>query len=417
MRDFKTFSFHTLGCKLNFSESSTLAKDFISNGYGRVDLENGPDVLVLNTCSVTDEADQKCRYVVRKAKRANPNVFIAVIGCYAQLKPEEIARIDGVNVVLGANEKFNLLKFIQEAESENVLVSAGDIKDVKEFIPSFSSGDRTRTFLKVQDGCNYFCSFCTIPLARGRSRSSNVAQTVIEARKAIKEGAKEIVLTGVNIGDFGTAYGETFFDLIRELDSLDGVERYRISSIEPNLLSDEIIDFVAKSKRFMPHFHVPLQSGSDKVLKEMRRRYRTDLYRARMEKIREVMPHAAIGIDVIVGFPGETDELFMETVEFLKEIDFTYLHVFTYSERANTTAVRKEDVVPMEKRNERNKTLRLLSAKKREAFDSRFKGIEMPVLWESVDEDNYISGFTPNYIKVKRGASDFISNQINWVEL
>ncbi|MFM7770912.1 MAG: tRNA (N(6)-L-threonylcarbamoyladenosine(37)-C(2))-methylthiotransferase MtaB [Bacteroidota bacterium] len=417
MRDFKTFSFHTLGCKLNFSESSTLAKDFISNGYGRVDLENGPDVLVLNTCSVTDEADQKCRYVVRKAKRANPNVFIAVIGCYAQLKPEEIARIDGVNVVLGANEKFNLLKFIQEAESENVLVSAGDIKDVKEFIPSFSSGDRTRTFLKVQDGCNYFCSFCTIPLARGRSRSSNVAQTVIEARKAIKEGAKEIVLTGVNIGDFGTAYGETFFDLIRELDSLDGVERYRISSIEPNLLSDEIIDFVANSKRFMPHFHVPLQSGSDKVLKEMRRRYRTDLYRARMEKIREVMPQAAIGIDVIVGFPGETDELFMETVEFLKEIDFTYLHVFTYSERANTTAVRKEDVVPMEKRNERNKTLRLLSAKKREAFDSRFKGIEMPVLWESVDEDNCISGFTPNYIKVKRGASDFVSNQINWVEL
>lgn len=417
MRDFSTFSFHTLGCKLNFSESSTLAKDFISNGYGRVELEDGPDVLVLNTCSVTDEADQKCRYVVRKAKRANPNVFIAVIGCYAQLKPEEIAAIEGVNVVLGANEKFNLLKFIQESESEQVTVSAGEIKDVKEFIPSFSSGDRTRTFLKVQDGCNYFCSFCTIPLARGRSRSANITDTLLEAQKAIDAGAKEIVLTGVNIGDFGTAHGESFYELIQKLDELEGVFRYRISSIEPNLLTDEIISFVSKSKRFMPHFHVPLQSGSDTVLKEMRRRYRTDLYRARMNKIREVMPHAAIGIDVIVGFPGETNDLFMETVEFLKEIDFTYLHVFTYSERANTTAVRKDQVVPMEVRNERNKTLRLLSAKKREAFDSRFKGMFMPVLWENIDEENNISGFTPNYIKVRRTADEVLSNQISEVQL
>ncbi len=417
MRDFSTFSFHTLGCKLNFSESSTLAKDFISNGYGRVELEDGPDVLVLNTCSVTDEADQKCRYVVRKAKRANPNVFIAVIGCYAQLKPEEIASIEGVNVVLGANEKFNLLKFIRESESEKVTVSAGEIKDVKEFIPSFSSGDRTRTFLKVQDGCNYFCSFCTIPLARGRSRSANITATLKEAQKAIDAGAKEIVLTGVNIGDFGTAHGESFYELIQKLDELEGVFRYRISSIEPNLLTDEIISFVAKSKRFMPHFHVPLQSGSDNVLKEMRRRYRTDLYRARMNKIREVMPHAAIGIDVIVGFPGETDELFLETVEFLKEIDFTYLHVFTYSERANTTAVRKDQVVPMEVRNDRNKTLRLLSAKKREAFDSRFKGMVMPVLWENIDEENYISGFTPNYIKVKRKADEVFPNQISEFQL
>ncbi|MFM9423160.1 MAG: hypothetical protein RIR06_1621 [Bacteroidota bacterium] len=417
MRDFSTFSFHTLGCKLNFSESSTLAKDFISNGYGRVELEDGPDVLVLNTCSVTDEADQKCRYVVRKAKRANPNVFIAVIGCYAQLKPEEIASIEGVNVVLGANEKFNLLKFIRESESEQVTVSAGEIKDVKEFIPSFSSGDRTRTFLKVQDGCNYFCSFCTIPLARGRSRSANITDTLLEAQKAIDAGAKEIVLTGVNIGDFGTAHGESFYELIQKLDELEGVFRYRISSIEPNLLTDEIISFVAKSKRFMPHFHVPLQSGSDTVLKEMRRRYRTDLYRARMNKIREVMPHAAIGIDVIVGFPGETDDLFMETVEFLKEIDFTYLHVFTYSERANTTAVRKDQVVPMEVRNERNKTLRLLSAKKREAFDSRFKGMFMPVLWENIDEENNISGFTPNYIKVRRKADEVLSNHISEVQL
>lgn len=327
MRDFKTFSFHTLGCKLNFSESSTLARDFQEQGYGRVELEEGPDVLVINTCSVTDEADQKCRYTVRRAKRSNPNVFIAVIGCYAQLKPEEISKIEGVNVVLGANEKFNLIDRIKAYDETEGKIFAGEIKDVKEFIPSFSSGDRTRTFLKVQDGCNYFCAFCTIPLARGRSRSANVEATLEEAKKAIAGGAKEIVLTGVNIGDFGTAHNATLLDLIQKLDELKGIERYRISSIEPNLLTNEIISFVSTSQHFMPHFHIPLQSGSDEILKGMRRRYRTDLYRERIASIKSAMPHACIGVDVIVGFPGETNEHFNETVEFLKDLDVSYLHV------------------------------------------------------------------------------------------
>ncbi len=417
MRDFKTFSFHTLGCKLNFSESSTLARDFQEQGYGRVELEEGPDVLVINTCSVTDEADQKCRYTVRRAKRSNPNVFIAVIGCYAQLKPEEISQIEGVNVVLGANEKFNLIDRIKAFDESEGKIFAGEIKDVKEFIPSFSSGDRTRTFLKVQDGCNYFCAFCTIPLARGRSRSANVEATLDEAKKAIAVGAKEIVLTGVNIGDFGTAHNETLLDLIQKLDELEGIERYRISSIEPNLLTNEIISFVSTSKIFMPHFHIPLQSGSDEILKGMRRRYRTDLYRERIASIKSAMPHACIGVDVIVGFPGETNEYFNETVEFLKDLDVSYLHVFTYSERANTTALRIEDIVPMEVRNERNKILRLLSAKKRAAFDASFKGQTMPVLWESIDDENMIAGFTPNYIKVRKPASHYVSNETSFIEL
>jgi len=415
MRDFRTFAFHTLGCKLNFSESSTLARDFQSNGYGRVEVEDGPDVLVINTCSVTDEADQKCRYTVRRAKRSNPNVFIAVIGCYAQLKPEEIAKIEGVNVVLGANEKFNLLKHIQEHNDESARVQAGEIKDVKEFIPSFSSGDRTRTFLKVQDGCNYFCAFCTIPLARGRSRSANIEATVNEARKAIANGAKEIVLTGVNIGDFGTAHNETLLQLIQQLDELEGIERYRISSIEPNLLTDEIIDFVSTSKHFMPHFHVPLQSGSDQVLQMMRRRYRTELYRNRVARIKEKMPHACIGVDVIVGFPGETDELFQETVAFLKDLDVSYFHVFTYSERPNTTALRIDEVIPMEVRNERNKILRLLGNKKRMAFDAQFKGQTAMVLWETKDDEGFLSGFTENYVKVRIPYQEHLSNTISEV--
>jgi threonylcarbamoyladenosine tRNA methylthiotransferase MtaB len=380
-------------------------------------LEEGPDVLVINTCSVTDEADQKCRYTVRRAKRSNPNVFIAVIGCYAQLKPEEISKIEGVNVVLGANEKFNLIDRIKAHDDTEGKIFAGEIKDVKEFIPSFSSGDRTRTFLKVQDGCNYFCAFCTIPLARGRSRSANVEATLEEAKKAIASGAKEIVLTGVNIGDFGTSHNETLFDLIQKLDELDGIERYRISSIEPNLLTNEIISFVSTSKNFMPHFHIPLQSGSDDILKGMRRRYRTDLYRERIASIKTAMPHACIGVDVIVGFPGETNEHFNETVEFLNDLDVSYLHVFTYSERANTTALRIEDIVPMEVRNERNKILRLLSSKKRAAFDASFKGQTMPVLWENVDDENMIAGFTPNYIKVRKPASQCVSNETSEVEL
>jgi len=378
-------------------------------------LEEGPDVLVINTCSVTDEADQKCRYTVRRAKRSNPNVFIAVIGCYAQLKPEEISKIEGVNVVLGANEKFNLIDRIKAYDETEGKIFTGEIKDVKEFIPSFSSGDRTRTFLKVQDGCNYFCAFCTIPLARGRSRSANVEATVEEAKKAIAGGAKEIVLTGVNIGDFGTAHNETLLDLIQKLDELEGIERYRISSIEPNLLTNEIISFVATSKHFMPHFHIPLQSGSDEILKGMRRRYRTDLYRERIASIKTAMPHACIGVDVIVGFPGETNEYFNETVEFLKDLDVSYLHVFTYSERANTTALRIEDVVPMEVRNERNKILRLLSAKKRSAFDASFKGTEAKVLWETVNDEGKISGFTENYIKVEVPFEEALSNSITTV--
>jgi threonylcarbamoyladenosine tRNA methylthiotransferase MtaB len=394
-----------------------LARDFQEQGYGRVELEEGPDVLVINTCSVTDEADQKCRYTVRRAKRSNPNVFIAVIGCYAQLKPEEISKIEGVNVVLGANEKFNLIDRIKAYDESEGKIFAGEIKDVKEFIPSFSSGDRTRTFLKVQDGCNYFCAFCTIPLARGRSRSANVEATLEEAKKAIAGGAKEIVLTGVNIGDFGTAHNETLLDLIQKLDELEGIERYRISSIEPNLLTNEIISFVSTSKHFMPHFHIPLQSGSDEILKGMRRRYRTDLYRERIASIKSAMPHACIGVDVIVGFPGETNEYFNETVEFLKDLDVSYLHVFTYSERANTTALRIEDIVPMEIRNERNKILRLLSAKKRAAFDASFKGTEAKVLWESVNDEGKISGFTENYIKVIVPFDETLSNCITSITI
>jgi threonylcarbamoyladenosine tRNA methylthiotransferase MtaB len=333
------------------------------------------------------------------------------------LKPEEISKIEGVNVVLGANEKFKLIDRIKEYDESEGKIFAGEIKDVKEFIPSFSSGDRTRTFLKVQDGCNYFCAFCTIPLARGRSRSANVESTVEEAKKAIAGGAKEIVLTGVNIGDFGTAHNETLLDLIQKLDELEGIERYRISSIEPNLLTNEIISFVSTSKHFMPHFHIPLQSGSDDILKGMRRRYRTDLYRERIESIKSAMPHACIGVDVIVGFPGETNEHFNETVEFLKDLDVSYLHVFTYSERPNTTALRIEDIVPMEVRNERNKILRLLSAKKRAAFDASFKGTAAKVLWESVNDEGKISGFTENYIKVQVPFDESLSNSITSVTI
>ena len=310
-------AFHTLGCKLNFAETSEISKILTNAGYAKVEMTEHPDVLVINTCSVTDQADQKCRNIVRRAIKTNPDVFVAVVGCYAQLKPQEIAQIEGVSVVLGANEKFNILQHIQKSAEERQKIVVGHIKEVNAFVPSFSSGDRTRTFLKVQDGCNYFCAFCTIPLARGRSRSASISDTIEQAQLAISKGAKEIVLTGVNIGDFGAHNGETFFDLIKALDELDGIDRYRISSIEPNLLTEEIIDFVARSQKFMPHFHVPLQSGDDEILRAMRRRYRTDLYRSRMIAIKEKMPHACIGVDVITGFPGETDELFQNTMNFM----------------------------------------------------------------------------------------------------
>jgi len=411
-------AFHTLGCKLNFSETSTLARQLGDAGYARVHLDDAPDVVVINTCSVTDHADAKCRNAVRRAMQSNPEAFVVVVGCYAQLKPAEIAQIQGVDLVLGAGEKFNLAAHLEGAQkSEEARAIAGEIKEVRAFVPGFSSGDRTRTFLKVQDGCNYFCAFCTIPLARGRSRSANVAQTVAEAQKAVAAGAREIVLTGVNIGDFGTVHGETLLDLVRELDGLGGVERFRISSIEPNLLTDELIDFVAASKKFQPHFHIPLQSGNDEVLSAMRRRYRTDLYRSRIERIRKRMPHASIGVDVIVGFPGESKEKFMASVGFIKSLEISYLHVFTYSERANTTALRIDEVVPVPERKERNKTLRNVSLKAQRAHYEAFLGQEVDVLFEEAEEDGLRMGYSPNYIRVAVPSDKVQGNDIHSVKL
>jgi threonylcarbamoyladenosine tRNA methylthiotransferase MtaB len=418
MNQYKRVAFHTLGCKLNFSETSTIARSFRDAGYARVELEDNPNVLVINTCSVTDQADKKCRNIVSRAIRKNPGVFVTVIGCYAQLKPDEIVAIEGVNLVLGANEKFNIVEHVEQYQHhDQPEILAGEIKDVKSFIPSYSKGDRTRTFLKVQDGCNYFCAFCTIPLARGRSRSATIEETLVQAKEAIASGAKEIVLTGVNIGDFGTAHGETFFELVQQLDQLEGVERYRISSIEPNLLTDDIIRFVAASKKFMPHFHIPLQSGSDSILQMMRRRYRTELYKNRIAFIKELMPDACIGVDIIVGFPGESDALFLETQQFLSELPASYFHVFTYSERDNTTALRIQDVVPMEKRYERNKILRIMSEKKKRAFYEENLENSRPVLWESEQDENMINGFTDNYIKVRIPWQNHLPNSITNVKL
>lgn len=401
MNPFRTIAFHTLGCKLNFSETSTLARQFAEAGYSRVDMDEAPHVLVINTCSVTDQADKKCRNIVSRAIRNNPGVFIAVVGCYAQLKPTEIAAIPGVDVVIGAGEKFNLPQHVEgKLKLEQPAIHVGEIKDVKDFIPSFSVGDRTRTFLKVQDGCNYFCSFCTIPLARGRSRSASPQETLRQAQKAIEAGAKEIVLTGVNIGDYGTGHQTSFLELIRQMDQLDGVERFRISSIEPNLLSDDIIDFVAESNKFMPHFHVPLQSGSDEILRAMRRRYRTDLYRERIERIKSLLPHACIGADVITGFPSESEEHFAQTHTLLSELPISYLHVFTYSERENTTALRIPEIVPVPTRNRRTNILRLLSEKKKRAFYESHLGSRQTVLWEAQEEEGHMFGFTENYLKV-----------------
>lgn len=409
-------AFHTLGCKLNFSETSTLARQFSEAGYSRVEMEDAPDVLVINTCSVTEQADKKCRNIVSRAVRSNPDVFVAVVGCYAQLKPEEISAIPGVNLVLGAGQKFNLVSHVQEVKTlKEPIISVGEIKDVKDFIPSFSAGDRTRTFLKVQDGCNYFCAFCTIPLARGRSRSATIEETLLQAQKAIDAGAKEIVLTGVNIGDYGTQHATNLLSLIEKLDELQGVERYRISSIEPNLLSNEIIDFVSTSDKFMPHFHIPLQSGSDEILRLMRRRYRTNLYRERVERILQTMPHACIGIDVITGFPGETDERFEETRQFLMDIPAAYLHVFTYSERDNTTALRIADVVPQETRHRRTIELRMLSDKKKRAFYTQFNGSQQRVLWEGSEDDGVMYGFSENYLKVSQLWKPEAVNQITQV--
>ena len=413
----KTASFYTLGCKLNFSETSTISRDLEEEGYAKVDFETGADIYVINTCSVTDQADKKCRNIVRKALKYNPQAFIIVIGCYAQLKPKEISNIKGVDLVLGAQEKFNIKNFLHNTlKNEDTILLNEPIKNIKTFFPGFSLGDRTRSFFKIQDGCNYFCSFCTIPLARGKSRSSNIENTIIKAKEIGRSEVKEVVLTGVNIGDFGHGTNENFYQLIKELDKLNTISRYRISSIEPDLLKDEIIAFVNSSKKFAPHFHIPLQSGSDKLLKKMRRRYDTVLYAKRIKLIKELMPEACIGVDVIVGFPGESEEEFNKTVDFLKSLPISYLHVFTYSERANTTAPRMEQIIPMEIRRKRSKQLRILSLKLKLKFYNDNVGYIGNVLFET-HEGDFLIGFTENYIKVKVPFKKGILNTIQKVKI
>ena len=416
MNQFERVAFYTLGCKLNFSETSTIARLFEDGGFAKVDFEDKPDVFVINTCSVTENADKKCKQLVKRAKKISPESMVIILGCYAQLKPEEISRIPGVDLVLGANEKFNVLAHL-EKKSE-VKVVHDNIKHTHDFIPSHSYGDRTRSFLKVQDGCDYFCTFCTIPLARGKSRNASIAATVAEAQKIAQTAVKEVVLTGVNIGDFGQGGAENFFDLTKALDEVAGIERFRISSIEPNLLSDDIIDFCLKaSKRFAPHFHIPLQSGSDDILEKMRRKYKTSLYAQRVERIKATNPDACIGVDVIVGFPGETDEDFLATVNFLKDLDISYLHVFTYSERANTGAPKLGTKVPMETRRERSKILHLLSDRKKLAFYQTQVGKQKAVLFEQEENEGWLYGFSENYVKVKTPYNEALINQIVAVEL
>lgn len=418
MNQYKKVAFYTLGCKLNFSETSTIARNFEEEGYAKVDFSDSPDIFVINTCSVTENADKKCKQIVKQALKVNPNAFVAMIGCYAQLKPEEIGKIPGVDLVLGANEKFNILAHVEELEKQEFAkISTENIKVTQNFIPSFSMGDRTRSFLKVQDGCDYFCSFCTIPLARGKSRNASVAETVLEAEKIAKTDIKEVVLTGVNIGDFGQGEGENFLDLIKELDKVEGIERFRISSIEPNLLSNEVIEFVAQSNKFVPHFHIPLQAGSNTLLKAMRRKYLRELYAERVEKIKTLMPDACIGVDVIVGFPGETEVEFMETVNFLMDLEISYLHVFTYSERANTTAKKMDNAVPMATRRERSQKLHLISDKKRRAFYESQEGKTKQVLFEAEENGGIMHGFSENYVKVSIPFDPTLINQTVQVRL
>ncbi len=421
----KKVAFHTLGCKLNFSETSAIARSFEAAKFVKVDFSEAADVYVINTCSVTANADKECRSIVRKALKQSPNAFVAITGCFAQLKPGAVASIPGVDLVLGANEKFDVLAYLGNAEKRfQTSIHADEIKHCNSFTASFSSGDRTRSFLKVQDGCDYFCSFCTIPLARGKSRSDTIANTLLSAGKAIATGAKEIVLTGVNLGDFGIQLNEekafskkeTFYDLMLELEKLD-IERLRISSIEPNLLSEKIIDHVASSNRFVPHFHIPLQSGSDAILKAMRRKYNTDYYKTRIEKIKSLMPNASIGVDVIVGFPGETEIEFQKTLDFLHALDISYLHVFTYSERANTGAIKLKEVVPSIERAKRSKILHALSDKKKKAFYLQNLGHTEKVLFESEDLNGRIKGFTGNYIKVSAPFHPALVNTVVEVTL
>ncbi|SMP29286.1 tRNA (N(6)-L-threonylcarbamoyladenosine(37)-C(2))-methylthiotransferase MtaB [Chryseobacterium profundimaris] len=421
----RTAAFHTLGCKLNFAETSTIARQLTDAGYQKVSFDEKADIYVINTCSVTENADRECKLHVKRAMKANPEGLVVIVGCYAQLKPEEISQIEGVDLVLGAKEKFNILSYLddlQKSENEGIVHSC-EIEETDFFIGSYSIGDRTRAFLKVQDGCDYKCTYCTIPLARGISRSDTIENVLKNAREISQRDIKEIVLTGVNIGDYGKGefgnkrHEHTFLDLISELDKVEGIERIRISSIEPNLLKDESIELVSRSRSFVPHFHIPLQSGSDDLLKKMKRRYLTKLYKDRVAKIREVMPHAAIGVDVIVGFPGETEELFMETYNFLNELPITYLHVFTYSERENTEAAAMDGIVPVSERKKRNKMLRILSEKKKMAFYQTQLGKTLPVLWEHENKNGKMFGFTENYVRVQKDYDAASVNQIEFLNL
>ena len=420
----KKVAFYTLGCKLNFAETSTIARSFEEEGYIRVDFDDPADIYVINTCSVTENADKQFKQIVRKALKTNPKAFLAAVGCYAQLKPEELASVDGVDLVLGAKEKFNITQYIDDLTKNNEgVVHFCEIAETDFYVGSYSIGDRTRAFLKVQDGCDYKCTYCTIPMARGISRSDTIENILSNAKKISDKGIKEIVLTGVNIGDYGKGefgnkkHEHTFLELVQALDKVEGIERLRISSIEPNLIKDETIDFIAQSNSFVPHFHIPLQSGSNEILKKMKRRYLRELYVSRVAKIREVMPDACIGVDVIVGFPGETDELFLETYYFLNDLDISYLHVFTYSERDNTEAVLMDGVVPDEVRAKRSKMLRGLSAKKRNAFYESQLGKEKTVLFESDNKQGYIHGFTENYVKVKAPWDPALVNTLHKVKL
>jgi threonylcarbamoyladenosine tRNA methylthiotransferase MtaB len=420
----KKVAFYTLGCKLNFSETSTIARSFNDEGFQRVDFKEKADIYVINTCSVTENADKRFKTIVKQAQKLNPEAFVAAIGCYAQLKPEELADVNGVDLVLGATEKFKITDYLNDLSKNDFgEVHSCEIEEADFYVGSYSIGDRTRAFLKVQDGCDYKCTYCTIPLARGISRSDTMENVLNNAQEISQKGIKEIVLTGVNIGDYGKGefgnkkHEHTFLDLVTELDKVKGIERLRISSIEPNLLKNETIDLVSKSRAFVPHFHVPLQSGSNELLKRMKRRYMRELYVDRVSKIKQVMPHACIGVDVIVGFPGETDELFLETYNFLNELDISYLHVFTYSERDNTEAVIMDGIVPNNVRAKRSKMLRGLSVKKRRAFYESQLNTDHVVLFEGENKEGYIHGFTENYVKVKAPWNPELVNTIHKVKL
>jgi len=419
-----TVAFHTLGCKLNFAETSTIARDFTKEGYQKVGFVEPSDIYVINTCSVTENADKECRTVVRSALKRNPDAFVIIVGCYAQLKSEEIAQMEGVDLVLGATEKFKITQYLEDLSKKDFgEVHSCEIDDADFFVGSYSIGDRTRAFLKVQDGCDYKCTYCTIPLARGISRSDTLENVIKNATEISAKGIKEIVLTGVNIGDYGKGefgnkkHEHTFLQLVKELDKVDGIERLRISSIEPNLLLDETVDFVARSNRFVPHFHIPLQSGSNVLLKSMKRRYLREVYTHRVKRIKTIMPHACIGVDVIIGFPGETDEMFMETYDYLNSLDVSYFHVFTYSERPNTEAVDLLGVVDKGIRKKRSKMLRILSAKKKRAFYESQLGSTAKVLFEGENKNGWIFGFTENYIKVKTHWNPELVNRVFEIKL